>query len=363
MKGNEIINHIVRAEMPDMEKVREKCVRQAIPQEQRRKRPRFRSAFTLATAAAVICLMVFGSMFLTPQDDNIFVIKAYAMEVQEDGSVQLREVDIADTRPEYWGGYINGETNTMYVGLGLRCEGENIESVEFSTASGFFAKQYIGNLSNIKTSGDISVGSLRVGPDNQMVVFGRDFDDIGSTIILDNETSNDYLLFWGGNYVESAESESPPFPKEINVHAKATFSNGKTVEKDVTIDLSGTGLYIESPSAESDQKDRKEYRELLLQESIPLDKCEVVPDSVQTLRYGDTYEYHMGDHLATAYMPITEKAMDAAAFDENGVFRIGSTLPSDGSDGYIAMIKRNEDGTFTGIVYKVPGQLILEHMK
>lgn len=338
MKGNEIINHIVRAEMPDMEQVREKCVRQAISQEQHRKRPRPRSAFMLATAAAVICLMVFGSMFLTPRDGNMFVIKAYAMEVQEDGSVQLREVDIADTRPEYWGGYIDRETNTLYVSLGLRCEGENIESVEFSTASGFFTKQYIGNLSDIeaRVSGDASAGAIRVGPDNQMVMFSTDFDDVGSTIILDNETVDDHLLFWGGNYVDGAESESPLFPKEINIHAKVTFSNGKTAEKDVTIDLSGTGLYIESPSAESNQKDRKEYRELLLQGSIPLDKCEVVPDSVLTLRYGDTYEYHMGDPLSTAYMPITEESMDAL-FDENGVFRIGSTLLSDGSDGYVTI--------------------------
>ena len=364
MKGNEIINHIVRAEMPDMEQVRGKCVQQAISQEQHKKRPVFKAAVSFATAAAVICLMVFGSIFLTPQDGNMFVIKAYAMEVQEDGSVQLREVDIADTRPEYWGGYIDRKTNTMYVSLGLRCEGENIESVEFSTASGFFAEQYIGNLSDLeaRVSGDASVGAIRVGPDNQMIMFSMDFDDVGSTIILDNETVDDYLLFWGGNYVDSAESESPPFPKEINVHAKVTFSNGKTAEKDITIDLSGKGFYINSPSAEGDQKDRKEYRELLLQGSIPLDKCEVVPDSVQTLRYGDTYEYHMGDPLVTAYRPITEESMDAL-FDENGVFRIDSTLPSDGSDGYITGIKRNEDGTFTGMVYKVPGQLILEQIK
>lgn len=88
-----------------------------------------------------------------------------------------------------------------------------------------------------------------------------------------------------------------------------------------------------------------------------------LPDSVQALTYGDTYEYHLGDSLNnTAYRPITGESMDAALFDENGI-RISSSLPSDGSDGYIAVLERNGDGTFIGMVYKVPGQLILEHMK
>lgn len=292
----------------------------------------------------------------------MFVIKAYAMEVQEDGSVRLREVDIADTRPEYWGGYIDGETNTMYVGLGLRCEGENIEGVEFSTDDGFFAEQYIGNLSDISTSG---VPAMYVGPDNQMVMFGTDFDDVGSTITLDNEMADDYLLFWGTGCADNLESpDHPSFPEKIYVHAKVIFSNGKTAEKDATIDLSGTGVYSYKPSEEQkaqNQKDHEAHEKLL--QSIPLDQCEVVPESVQALTYGETYEYHMGDSLATAYTPITEEAMVAASFDENGVFKIGSNLPSDGSDGYIAVLERNGDSTFTGMVYKAPGQLILEHMK
>ena len=110
-----------------------------------------------------------------------------------------------------------------------------------------------------------------------------------------------------------------------------------------------------------DQKDLEAYEKLL--QSIPLDQCEVVPDSVQALTYGDTYEYHMGNPLATSCKPITEESMETAPFDQNGVLTISSSLPDDGSDGYIGVIERNGDGTFTGMVYKVPGQLILEHMK
>ncbi|NLV23057.1 MAG: hypothetical protein GXY49_13945 [Syntrophomonadaceae bacterium] len=328
-------------------------------QKQHKKRPTFRAAVSFATVAAVICLIVFGSTFFLPQGDNIFVVKAYAMEVQEDGSVELREVDIADTRPEYWGGHIDGATNTMYVGLGLRCEGENIESVEFSTDNGFFAEQYIGNLADISTSG---VPALYVGPDNQMVMFGENFDDVGSTITLDAESVDDYLLFWGTHYV--CDSEYPSFPEEIIIHVKAAFSNGKTAEKDVTIDLSGTSSFSFTPSEEQKAQNQKDYEvhEKLLK-SIPLDKCEVVPDSVQALTYGDTYEYHMGDPLATSYKPITEESMEAAPFDKNGILRISSSLPDDGSDGHIAVIELNGEGTYTGMVYKVPGELILEYMK
>ncbi|MGE4485332.1 MAG: hypothetical protein AB7C97_09525 [Oscillospiraceae bacterium] len=357
MKNDKIVNAFNTVQPND--EIKNRVFDIAI-QKQHKKSPVFKAAVSFATAVAVICLMVFGSMFLTPQADNIFVVKAYAMEVQEDGSVQLREVDIMDTRPEYWGGYIDGETNTMYVGLGLRCEGENIESVEFSTDDGFFAEQYIGNLSDISTSG---VPTLYVGPDNQMVVFGTDFDDVGSMITLDKETADNYLLFWGTNYIDS--SESPSFPKVTTVHAKVTFRNGKTAEKDVTIDLSGTGAFTYQPSEEQNTQEQKEYEAYSkLLQSIPLDKCEVRPDSVQSFTYGDTYEYHTtGDPLATAYYPITEESADAALFDENGIFRHGSSLPDDGSDGFIAVIVRNADGTFTGMVYKVPGQLILEHMK
>lgn len=154
------------------------------------------------------------------------------------------------------------------------------------------------------------------------------------------------------------------FPDEIIVHAKATFTNRKTAEKDTVIKLSGTGAYTYNPSEEEKlqmQKDGEAHR--LLLQSIPLEQCEVLPDSVQALTYGNTYEYHMGDPLATSYKPITEEFMDAAPFDENGIFRIGSRLPEDGSDGYIAVIKRDSDDTFTGMVDRVRGQLILEYMK
>lgn len=313
MKNNKIV-HAFNTIQPNDE-VKRRVFNKAL-QKQQKKRPVSKTAVSFAAAAAVICLILLGSLFLTPRGDNIFVVKAYAMEIQEDGSVRLREENISDTRPEYWGGHVDGETNTMYVGLGLRCEGDDIESVEFSTDDGFFAKQYIGNLADISTNG---VPAMYVGPDNRLVVFGNDFDNAGSTISLDKENTDDYLIFWGTSYTDIPDPPYfPTFPEKINIHAKVTFGNGKTAEKAISIDLSGTGVGSYIPSEEQMEKNQREYEayEKLLR-SIPLDRCEVVPDSVQTITYGDTYEYHFDGPLDATFMPITEDAMAAATFDEN----------------------------------------------
>ena len=185
MRGNEIINHIVRAEMPDMDQVRGKCVQQEISQKQHKKRPRFRSAVTLATTAAVVICFLLGNMLLNPHGDNVFFVKAYAMEQQADGSIGLREVDVVD-QPDTWGGYFDGEN--FYVSVGLKYEGENIKSVDFTAAEGFFAKQYINNLSD---EDEEDILKMYVGADNRLVMAGEDFEIAGDRITFDDETMTD----------------------------------------------------------------------------------------------------------------------------------------------------------------------------
>ena len=375
MKGNEIIDQLVRAELPDTDEVRKACVRQSAPKRRRETRPRRRRALALSAAAAAACLIL-GVSLLTPGGGGAFSVKAYAAEQQADGSLQLQEVDVADAQPASWSGYVDGEAGAVYVNIGLRCVGENIESVEFSTDSGFFAKQYIGTLSQSATSSDLAVsdGLIAYNSGNQVTLFGTEFDRAGGTITLDRDTADQYLVFWGTDYTESSAPPDAAFPKSVTVHATATFSGGKTEEKDVTIDLSGPGSFVYNPSEEEKaemQKENEAYTALL--QSIPLDQCQVVPDSVQTLSYGDTFTYSVGDPRSTGYLPITRESMDAAVaeglFDAGGVFRISSNLydmqqgQSAGGDGYIAVLERGGDGsTFTGMVYRVPEQLILENM-
>ncbi|NLO38286.1 MAG: hypothetical protein GX115_02265 [Ruminiclostridium sp.] len=283
MKGNEIINHIVRAEMPDMEQIREKCIRQVISQEQPRKRPRFRAAVTLATTAVVVICLLFGTMLLNPHGDNVFFVKAYAMEQQPDGSIGLREVDVVN-QPDVWGGYTDGKV--FYVSVGLKCEGENIKSIEFSTEEGFFAKQHIDDLKNSE-----DVKTLYVGAESRIAVYGTDFETVGDKIILNKDTlSDDLLLFWG-----TENNDLKNIPQKIDIQAKATFDDGRTDERTVTIDLSGMGLIV-GPVPVGEEKSEQFKEQYDYYKNIPLEQCELMPESVKTVT--DVYEYKIGNSVA-----------------------------------------------------------------
>jgi len=131
--------------------------------------------------------------------------------------------------------------------------------------------------------------------------------------------------------------------------------------------IMGLGM-TKPPPEEIAKMNTESVKYQFLLHNTPLEKCKVITDSVQLLTYGDTFEFSVpsGTTSGTCYYPITEEAINLAInenlFDVNGVFRQGSNLPTDGSDGYIAVIEDNGDGTFAGMVYKVPGELILETM-
>ena len=196
----------------------------------RNKRPAFRAVVSCATAATLILLMVLGGILLAPASNNVFTIKAYALEQLPDGSIGLCEVDLIN-QPDTWGGYFDGEV--FFISIGLKAEGDNIKSVEFSTTEGFFAKQDIGKLGSI----DDMMPQIRIG--NRLVMAGTDFDIVGDTITIDKDTiDDDYLIFWG---TENADFYNPP--QSANILAKVKFDDGKTAEETVFVDLSGESVY------------------------------------------------------------------------------------------------------------------------
>jgi hypothetical protein len=178
----------------------------------------------------------------------------------------------------------------------------------------------------------------------------------------------------------------------MTIRAVATFSDGKTQEKTLTLNLNEAELsgIIEAPPEAVEKMRTESARHEILVHSIPLERCEVVPGSEIILKYGDMYEYGYGAYgvvppppgaatVVTGFFLLTEESMNPAndsslerdgfpgLFDENGAARFGAALyPSyayeeyDGSDGYVSVIENNGDGTFTGKTYKVPGRLILE---
>ena len=76
---------------------------------------------------------------------NFFTVKAYAMDEELDGSFELYEADLLDQQEALGVRFVG---NDLYVNIGLRYEGTNIQSVVFTTEDGFFAKQYIDSVSD-----------------------------------------------------------------------------------------------------------------------------------------------------------------------------------------------------------------------
>jgi len=234
------------------------------------KRPIFKSAVAIAAAAAMICLLVFGGSLLQPQDSgNMFAVKAYAVEQQADGSIELRTVDIVD-RLETWGGIMyNGKT---YIGVGLKCEGENIKSVEFSTDSGFFAKQDIEKIKQKRELGD-EITYLFMGSERNMILMGMEFEELGKRFSMDKDTDrNSELIFWG---VDGEE-----MPSAIVFDAIVTFEDGTTQTETVTIELDNTiGVMIHDTVTTQDGVTMDSITvvdgEAMTQDGVPLESKEI----------------------------------------------------------------------------------------
>lgn len=289
-----------------------------------------------AAAAACLCIALVAAYLNMPNPANGFVVKAYALGETEDGAIQLVETDFID-QPDVWGGHFDGEH--FFVNVGLRYEGNNIESVEFTTEEGFFAKQYIDELS----TGE-NVSKIYVGADNQLVMYGTEFDIVGNTITLNDETmTDDLLLFWGTDAKDIDE-----VPEKIAIRAVATFRDGRTQESTVSVDLSGVGVYS-APSSEEELQQHKDEMEYYM--NLPLEQCELMEESVETVT--DVYEVKLG--ISTSWITIR----DDMEFDEDGIWRDGicGDFTADGYVVCIPVIHRDQNGVYTGMIYKVPKNL------
>ena len=294
----------------------------------------------IGAAAACLGLALLAVLWGMPNPANVFVVKAYALEEQADGTIGLKESDLLQ-QPDVWGGYYDGEY--LYINVGLRYEGENIESVTFTTEEGFFAKQYISALSTEK-----NVSRLYVGADNTLVLVGTEFEIVGSQVTLNGETmTDDLLLFWG------MESETGVHPNKIEINAVATFRDGRTQEVPISVDLSsgaGLALFRKSPLSEEEQQEAQQQgaETYAYYQSLPLEDCELIEDSVEAVT--DVYEVPLGS-VVTNIITLNEDM----EFDEDGIWRGGPATSSD--QVYIPVIRRNADGTYTGMVYRVPEEL------
>lgn len=290
----------------------------------------------IAVVAACLCTACFALFFGMANSDNTFVVKAYALGEMDDGTIKLIESDLIN-QPDVWGGHFDGEN--FYVNIGLRYEGNNIKSVEFVTEKGFFAKQYIDKLTIGK-----NVCKLYVGADNRLVMYGTEFDIVGNVVTLNSETmTDDLLIFWGMQATKISE-----IPRDIEICAIATFYDGQKHEVPISIDLSGTGAFTFTMTDEDRQLEiqrsieRKEYYK-----NLPLEKCELIEESVKIV--SEIYEIILPS--GTSWLEIH----DDMEFDESGIYRGG--IRGSGVEIYIPVIKRDVNGVYTGMLYRVPEDL------
>ncbi len=287
-------------------------------------------------AAACLCAVLATSIAGMPNPANAFFVSAYALELAGDGTIKLKETDLIE-KSDVWGGHFDGEN--FYVNVGLRYAGSNIRRVDFTTETGFFAKQHIGSLDVGK-----NVSKLYVGADNKLVVYGTEFEIVGGTVTLSEETmTDDLLLFWGTQATDMDE-----VPKHIDITATAAFYDGRTQEVSVPIDLSGMGITSFTLSEEDIQRD-KEERDYY--ENLPLEKCELLEESVETVT--DVYEVKLG--TSTDWITIN----DEMEFNEDGIWRGGTRGDFSAAvyEVYIPVIKRDANGVYTGMLYRVPENL------
>ena len=140
----------------------------------------------------------------------------------------------------------NDDSESVYVNVWLKCEGENIKNVEFFTAEGFFAKQYIKRENGDIIRDDVPMGAVGTPSGGYTIVhYGNNYERVGNSLILNaDEMTDDLLLFWGRESRRVGHDLN--LPSELTFRAVATFNDGKTQEETVVIDLSppfmGSGI-------------------------------------------------------------------------------------------------------------------------
>lgn len=283
-------------------------------------------------AAAMLCLAVLLEIFPALHPADAFSVKAYALDLDDSGTVVLREEDLLE-KSDYWGGYRDGENS--YINMGFRYEGANLKSVTFTTEEGFFAEQRI-------TPGmtEDTVTKIYIGPDHRLVVFGAEFKTLGSTVTLEGEEMEEnLLLFWG---VQATSTDD--IPKNPTINATAVFQNGSTQTIRVNLDLSGVAVFGGKCNVDTQDGRPIAFHESQHYGNLSLEKCELVDEQTVT----DTYEYTIDDY--TISLKIPEKPL----FAGDGVYR-ARRLRISGA--FYLPVFQKDGGDCIARLYRVPKEL------
>jgi hypothetical protein len=313
--------------------ISDKYIEAAAPKNRRKKNKAFRLFAPLAATAAVLCFVIFGNMLLNLPSGNSFTVQAYAM-----GSLGQGQSNF--TNPyDGFGGYYDGEF--LYLSIGLRYEGNNIKNVEISVDEGFFATQYIGVIED-------GVPRTHMGEEGLLVMYGTDFNMVGNTITFGSTFGDDTLLFW----VSENADINYYIPEEIELHAVAIFDDGSRQEESITVIFTGNGggvgLTVIADGALGEELTELDRQSNLLR-NTPLSEFELIPESVKV--FTDIYEFAVGEFGNT--MMFHAEWTQFTEFDEDGIHRGGYMSDDSREFYYMLVIERGNDGTLTGMVYKI----------
>jgi hypothetical protein len=198
----------------------------------------WKSAIAMATAAAVVCFMVFGGNFSTPTgtSSNSFVMTALAAEVQEDGSVVLgSEFELTGNvlSSATIGGVTPGEGMelgangilgaddevlgvTFYTGFGIKLDGDNIAKATITTDQGYFSVLDKTDWSTNRFNRRVEFESNDL---SSMLIWEFDYYGEGAA----SQQSVDRIT-WATNIL----------PEVVNFTIMVIFEDGEIQEKDLT---------------------------------------------------------------------------------------------------------------------------------
>ena len=292
---------------------------------------------TAGIAAVLVIAVVINSFMpaeIAETFNNSFNVRVYAFEQQADGTIVQREVNLAD-QGFAWGGYY--EDGQTFINVNLDVEGENIKHVEFSTASGQFAKQYHSlqpgqMIINTETMG-LFVAVDEYG-NHRIAVYGSEFEKLGNKISFDEVKTENILLF------VVIESDHRTIPDYIEIQVDVTFNDGETQSKTLIINLADRmGLALgQFPF------DDIHWPEL---SSINVEYLTLIPESVTVMQpYVDTYERWDGMQMYTWYHGHWESFHSREFVEEDGGVSIVSVWRSNSGENWRRDLI---DGGFIGI--------------